>query len=36
MRCVNLQGTLWPIDANTLTNNKELKQTPGYTTDNKE
>ena len=25
---------LWPIDAGTLTNNKALKQTPGYATDN--
>lgn len=32
----NSSRLLWPIDANTLTNNKELKQTPGYTTDNKE
>lgn len=32
----NESRLLWPIDANTLTNNRELKQTPGYTTDNKE
>lgn len=27
---------LWPIDANTLTNNRELSQTPGYASDTDE
>ena len=28
---VSIQSRLlWPIDANTLTNNKDLKQTAGY------
>lgn len=29
------QRLLWPIDTNTLTNNRALKQTPGYTKEDK-